>query len=94
MWLNLKGSLKQAIQRANEAAIQEGMAGLAKAARTMGMATVGFAGRDGGSMPPLCDHVFVVQSFSIHRVQEAHLALLHVLWDMVHVVRGEEDVVG
>jgi D-sedoheptulose 7-phosphate isomerase len=64
------------------------------AAREIGMLTVGFAGKDGGRMPALCDHCFVVPSFAIHRIQEAHVALLHLLWDAVHIVRGEEDVTG
>jgi len=63
-----------------------------RAARELGMLTVGLAGKDGGRMRELCDFCFVVPSFSIHRVQEAHETLLHVLWDMVHVARGEEDV--
>jgi len=63
-----------------------------KAAREMGLLTVGLAGRDGGPMAELCDHPFVVPSFSIHRIQEAHATLLHVLWDLIHVARGEEDV--
>jgi D-sedoheptulose 7-phosphate isomerase len=61
-------------------------------AREMGMITVGFTGRDGGRMRALCDHCFVVPSFSIHRIQEAHETLLHVMWDLIHVIRGEEDV--
>jgi D-sedoheptulose 7-phosphate isomerase len=64
------------------------------AARELGMITVGFAGKDGGRMAALCEHVFVVPSFAIHRIQEAHVALLHVLWDMIHVARGEEDITG
>lgn len=63
-----------------------------RAAREAGLLTVGFTGRDGGEMPPVCDHCFVVPSFSIHRIQEAHGTLLHILWDLVHVARGEEDV--
>jgi D-sedoheptulose 7-phosphate isomerase len=63
-----------------------------QAARELGMLTVGFTGRDGGRMPQLCDHCFVVESFSIHRIQEAHGFLLHVLWDLVHVARGHADV--
>lgn len=61
-------------------------------ARRMGMMTIGFAGRDGGSMPDLCDHCFVVPSWSIHRIQETHTLLLHLLWDHVHVAMGEDDV--
>jgi D-sedoheptulose 7-phosphate isomerase len=63
------------------------------AAREMGLLTIGLSGRDGGRMPELCDHCFVVESFSIHRIQETQEALFHVLWDAVHVIRGEEDVI-
>jgi len=64
------------------------------AARELGMITVGFAGKDGGKMKPQCDHMFVVPSFAIHRIQETHVALLHVLWDCIHLARGEEDITG
>jgi D-sedoheptulose 7-phosphate isomerase len=64
-----------------------------QAAREIGMLTVGFSGRDGGRMPELCDYCFTVPSFSIHRIQETHETLLHVLWDLTHVIRGEEDVI-
>jgi D-sedoheptulose 7-phosphate isomerase len=63
-----------------------------QAAREMGMLTVGYAGRDGGRMPQHCDYCFVVPSFSIPRIQETHETLLHIMWDLVHVIRGEEDV--
>jgi D-sedoheptulose 7-phosphate isomerase len=63
-----------------------------RAARELGMLTVGFSGRDGGCMPELCDFCFTVPSFSIHRIQETHVTLFHVLWDMIHVSRGEEDI--
>ena len=61
-------------------------------ARQMELATIGFAGRDGGPMLDVCDHCFVVPSWSIHRVQEVHTVLLHLLWDHVHVALGEDDV--
>jgi D-sedoheptulose 7-phosphate isomerase len=64
-----------------------------QAAREMGMLTVGFSGRDGGRMPEVCDYCFTVASFSIHRIQETHGTLLHVLWDLIHVLRGQEDVI-
>jgi len=64
-----------------------------QAAREMGLVTVGFSGRDGGRMPEICDFCFTVPSFSIHRIQETHETLLHILWDLIHVVRGEEDVI-
>jgi D-sedoheptulose 7-phosphate isomerase len=62
-------------------------------ARGMGMLTIALAGKDGGRFPNLADHCFVVPSFSIHRIQEVHAALIHVLWDITHVVLGEEDVI-
>jgi D-sedoheptulose 7-phosphate isomerase len=63
-----------------------------QSARELGLLTVGFTGRDGGRMPELCDHCFTVPSFSIHRIQETHQTLLHVLWDLVHLGAGELDV--
>ena len=41
----------------------------------------------------LRDPCFTVPSFSLHRIQETHETLLHILWDLIHVVRGEEDVI-
>ena len=64
-----------------------------QAAREAGLLTVGFSGRDGGRMPEICDYCFTVPSFSIHRIQEVHETLLHILWDLIHVLRGEEDVI-
>jgi D-sedoheptulose 7-phosphate isomerase len=62
-------------------------------ARQIGMLTVGFSGRDGGRMPEFCDWCFTVPSFSIHRIQETHETLLHIVWDLIHVIRGQEDVI-
>ena len=61
-------------------------------ARERGALTIGFAGRDGGTMVGLCRFCFVVPSWSIHRVQETHTLLLHLLWDELHVALGEPDV--
>ena len=55
--------------------------------------TIAFTGKDGGRVATLADHAFVVPSFSIHRIQETHVALLHIVWDLVHVALGEEDVI-
>jgi D-sedoheptulose 7-phosphate isomerase len=64
-----------------------------KEAREMGCLTVGFSGKDGGKMPEVCDFCFTVPSYAIHRIQECQETLLHVLWDVIHVIRGEEDVI-
>ena len=46
----------------------------------------------GGPLADLCEHAFVVPSWSIHRIQEVHTVLLHLLWDHTHVALGEPDV--
>jgi D-sedoheptulose 7-phosphate isomerase len=61
-------------------------------ARELGLLTVAFTGKDGGRLAALAEHGFVVPSFSIHRIQETHVALYHVVWDLVHVALGEDDV--
>ncbi len=61
-------------------------------ARQLGLLTIGFAGRDGGAMIDHCEICFVVPSWSVHRIQEVHTVLLHLLWDHVHVSMGEADV--
>ena len=58
-------------------------------ARRMKLVTIGFAGNDGGRMKELeagglLDHCFTVPTSSIHRIQETHVALYHIMWDMVH----------
>lgn len=63
-----------------------------RTAKDKGLLTVAFTGKDGGALPGLCDACFVVPSYSIHRIQEIHLALIHVIWDLIHVAGGAEDV--
>jgi D-sedoheptulose 7-phosphate isomerase len=64
-----------------------------ESARAKGMLTIAFSGKDGGRLPDAADYCFTVPSFSIHRIQESHVALLHILWDLTHVAMGEEDVI-
>ena len=63
------------------------LAGFAKA-KELGMLTIGLAGGNGGRMAASADldHCLVVRSDSIHRVQECHLAIYHILWDMTHTL--------
>jgi len=60
--------------------------------KELGLFTIGFTGMDGGKLADTADCCLVVPSFSIHRIQEAHVLMFHLLWDLVHVVLGEEDV--
>jgi D-sedoheptulose 7-phosphate isomerase len=58
-------------------------------ARKMNLHTIGFAGSDGGKMQEmkaagLLDFCFTVPTSSIHRIQESHVTLYHIMWDMVH----------
>jgi D-sedoheptulose 7-phosphate isomerase len=62
-------------------------------ARKRDMLTIAWAGKDGGRFPQLADYCFIVPSYSIHRIQEVHATLVHVLWDMIHISLGAEDVV-
>jgi D-sedoheptulose 7-phosphate isomerase len=62
------------------------LAGFAEAT-SRGALTVGFAGYDGGRMADAgLDHLFVVPSPSVHRIQEAQTSLLLALTDAVATV--------
>ena len=64
-----------------------------QATRKKGLLTIAFTGKDGGRIREVAEYSFIVPSFSIHRIQECHVALLHILWDLIHVAMGEEDVI-
>lgn len=63
-----------------------------EAAREKKMMTVAFSGKDGGRFPDVSDYCFVVPSYSIHRIQEVHATAVHIIWDLVHIALGAEDV--
>lgn len=60
-------------------------------AKEMGLVTIGFAGGDGGAMKNsgVVDHCLVVETDSIHRVQESHVLCYHILWDLVHTLLAD-----
>lgn len=47
------------------------------AGKALGMATVGFTGRHGGEMAPLCDVLLEAQADGAARVQEVHACMYH-----------------
>jgi D-sedoheptulose 7-phosphate isomerase len=57
-------------------------------ARRLKIVTMAFSGNDGGEMARssegLVDFCFTVPTSSVHRIQETHVALYHILWDLVH----------
>jgi D-sedoheptulose 7-phosphate isomerase len=67
-------------------------------ARRMKLSTLGFAGGDGGKMRELgaeglLDVCLTVPTPSIHRIQETHVTLYHVMWDMVHTFLQHRSLV-
>jgi len=61
-------------------------------AKELGMVTFGMAGGDGGAMKSngLVDHCLVVETDSIHRVQESHVTCYHIIWDLVHTLLANQ----
>lgn len=58
-------------------------------ARRLRIITMAFSGNDGGeiarlSREGLVDFCFTVPTSSVHRIQETHVTLYHILWDLVH----------
>lgn len=64
-----------------------------EAAKRKDMLTIAFSGKDGGRLVGAAEYCFTVPTFSTHRIQESHVTLLHILWDLIHVSMGEEDVI-
>lgn len=60
-------------------------------ARGMGITTFALLGGDGGRIRArgLAEHALWVENESIHRVQEVHVAIYHVLWDVVHTLLAD-----
>ena len=60
-------------------------------AKELGLRTIGLAGNTGGDMARAgLDHCLIVETDSIHRVQECHVAIYHILWDLVHTLLASE----
>ncbi|GGK75922.1 phosphoheptose isomerase [Sphaerisporangium melleum] len=63
-------------------------------ARGRGLLTIGLAGYQGGRFAELAeldvlDHLFVIPSTSVHRIQEAQTTIYHVLWEVTqHLLDG------
>jgi D-sedoheptulose 7-phosphate isomerase len=58
-------------------------------ARRMKLITIGYAGDEGGKMVQLrdkglLDFCLTAPTSSVHRIQETHVTLYHIMWDMVH----------
>jgi D-sedoheptulose 7-phosphate isomerase len=67
-------------------------------ARRMKLTTIGYAGGDGGRMAQLhndglLDFCMTVPTSSVHRIQESHVTLYHIMWDMVHTFLQNKSLV-
>ena len=54
-----------------------------KAAKKMGIKTIGFLGCAGGNALDLCDHAFTVPSDNTGRIQEAHITAGHAVMEYI-----------
>jgi D-sedoheptulose 7-phosphate isomerase len=59
-----------------------------------GLLTIGLAGYHGGRLAELemIDHLFVIPSSSVHRIQEAQTTAYHVLWELTLRATREREV--
>jgi len=54
-----------------------------EAARKQGLQTLALSGRDGGTMARVADICLIVPSYETPRIQEVHIAIGHILCDLV-----------
>lgn len=56
-----------------------------KAAKSMGIKTIGLTGKDGGKMAKMVDFHLNVESDSTARIQETHITISHVICELVDI---------
>jgi D-sedoheptulose 7-phosphate isomerase len=54
-----------------------------RAARVIGMTTVGLLGRDGGQLQSMCDVAITVPGDTSDRIQEVHIKIVHLLIEQI-----------
>jgi D-sedoheptulose 7-phosphate isomerase len=52
-------------------------------AKELGIATIGFLGKDGGAAAKLVDHAIIVPSNDTQRIQEGHITIGHIVFQQV-----------
>jgi len=52
-------------------------------AHAMGMKTIGLLGNAGGKMKGMCDVAIVVPSNNVQRIQEGHIMIGHIIFELV-----------
>jgi D-glycero-beta-D-manno-heptose-7-phosphate kinase len=61
-----------------------------KKAKELGCKTIGLTGKDGGKLQGMCDVVIVVPSDNTPRIQEAHIAIIHIICELLDKDIGRE----
>ncbi len=60
-------------------------------ANEMGLVTIGLTGSGGGQMSEMgLTHCLVADTDSVHRIQECHVTIYHLLWDLVHTILADD----
>jgi D-sedoheptulose 7-phosphate isomerase len=57
-----------------------------KTAKKKEMITIGFTGKSGGEMRPLCDHLINIPSTDTPRIQESHIMVGHIICQLVEEI--------
>lgn len=62
-----------------------------EAAKALGMKTVVLLGKDGGKLRGMCDYEFIVPGDTSDRIQEIHMAILHIIIEGVERIMFPEN---
>ena len=60
-------------------------------AKELGMNTVGLLGKDGGALKDKCDYQFIINGKTSDRIQEIHMAILHIIIEGVERIMFPEN---
>ena len=63
----------------------------ASVANQLGLLTLSLLGRDGGKLAGVCDYEFIIPGQSSDRIQELHMAILHILIEGVERILFPEN---
>ena len=58
-------------------------------AEKKGMTVIGFTGRDGGRMAPLCDLTMIARTDSMEQIEDLHMMYVHLLSDTIQKMLKE-----
>ena len=62
-----------------------------RTAREMGVATIGFSGRDGGKMKDLCDLLLIAPTDSMEQIEDMHMLYEHAMIGSIRELLSKTD---